>query len=151
MGFRGTSGTSSRPFVSSFLVLFAVGAMLLSSGCSGFVTASNPTGNPVSLAITNASAANATPTSVGVDWQTNVPASSQVEYGATTSYGSMTALDLTMVTSHQLTVSSLKPGTPYHCRVHSTDSNNNSAVSADLSCTTSTDTTPPTSRRATPI
>jgi len=56
----------------------------------------------------------------------------------------MTAVDSTMVTSHQLTVSSLNPGKVYHCRVHSSDSKSNSAVSGDVVCSTSPDTTLPT-------
>jgi len=142
-GFRSTAGISGRPFITSILILFALGAALFNSGCAGFVSTSGG-GNPAPLTITNAATANATPTSVGIDWQTSAPATSQVEYGTTTSYGSTTIVDSTMVTSHQLTVSSLKPGTGYHCRVHSTDSKNNSAVSGDLSCSTPMDTTPPT-------
>src|SRR3989442_7673393 len=51
-----------------------------------------------------------------------------------------------MVTSHQQGLSNLKPATIYHYRVHSTDANNNPAVSYDLTFTTATtpDTTPPT-------
>ncbi len=143
-GFRNTPGISRRPFAASILILFTLGAVLFSYGCSGLVSASNGGGNPGPLAISNVVAANVAPTSVGIDWQTNAPANSQVEYGTTTSYGSTTPVDSTMVTSHQLTVSSLKPGTGYHCRVRSTDANNNSAVSGDLPCPTPIDTTPPT-------
>ncbi|PYT48458.1 MAG: hypothetical protein DMG43_16975, partial [Acidobacteria bacterium] len=73
-----------------------------------------------------------------------MPASSQVEYGTTTSYGSSTALDSTMLTSHQQNLTSLKPATTYHFRVHSTDANNNTAVSGDLTFSTTPDTTAPT-------
>src|SRR5467141_321438 len=142
-GFGNTREISGRLFATNILMLFAIGMLLFSSGCSGLVTAGG-SGNPAPLAISNIATANATPTSVGIDWQTNVPANSQVEYGATTSYGSTTAVDSTMVTSHRLTVSNLNPGTAYHCRVHSTDAQNVSVVSGDLSCSTSKDTTPPT-------
>src|SRR4029077_14220700 len=125
-------------------------AVLLSGGCSGLVSASG-SGNPGPLMILNVAAANTTPTRVSINWQTNAAANSQVEYGTTTSYGSMTTLDSTMVTSHQLTVSNLKPATAYHCRVHSTDAQNNSAVSSDLSCPTPRDTTPPTVSITSPV
>ena len=142
-GFGNTRGISGRLFATNILILFAIGAALFSSGCSGLVSAPGG-GNPVPLAISNVAAASATPTSIGIDWQTNVPANSQIEYGTTTSYGSTTTVDSTMVTSHQLSVSSLQPGTAYHCRVHSTDAKNNSAVSGDLGCSTSKDITAPT-------
>src|SRR5260370_7582699 len=143
-GFRNALGISRRPYAASILILFTLGAVLLSNGCSGLVSSSKGGGTPGPVAISNVVAANVAPTSVGIDCQSNAPANSQVEYGTTTSYGSTTPVDSTMVTSHQLTVSSLKPGTGYHCRVRSTDANNNSAVSGDLPCPTPIDTTPPT-------
>ena len=150
-GFRSTLRISSRPFITHILILIAVVGVLFSSGCSGLVSAPGGGGNAGSLTISNVAAANATPTSVGIDWQTNAAANSQVEYGTTTGYGSMTALDSTMVTSHQLTISSLNPGTAYHCRVHSKDAQNNSAVSGDLACSTPKDTTPPTVSITSPV
>src|SRR5947209_1961822 len=142
-GFHNALAVSGRQFATSILILFTLGAVLFDSGCSGLVSAS-PGGNPGPLTISNVATANVTPTSVGIDWQTNVLANSQVEYGTTTSYGSTTPIDSTMVTSHQLTLSGLNPGTAYHCRVRSTDAQNNSAVSGDLTCSTPKDTTPPT-------
>ncbi len=141
--FRNLLGLVGSRSTASILSMLLGAVALFNSGCSGLVTASNSGGGPP-LTIANVAVGTATPTSVGVNWQTNSPASSQVEYGTTTSYGSTTALDSTMVTSHQLTVPSLKPGTTYHCRVHSTDAKNNSAVSGDLACPTPRDTTPPT-------
>src|SRR2546429_15773 len=143
-GFRCTLGISGHPFTIKILILCTLGGALFNSGCVGLVSGSNGGGSPTTLTISNAVTANATPTSVGIDWQTSAPANSQVEYGTTTSYGSTTPVDSTMVTTHQLTVSGLNPGTTYHCRVHSTDARNNSAVSGDLPCSTPKDTTPPT-------
>src|SRR5258708_10016915 len=123
----GLVGSRSTAIILSMLL----GAVaLFNSGCSGLVTASN-SGGGLPLTISNVGVGTATPTSVAIDWQTNSAASSQVEYGTTTSYGATTALDSTMVTSHQMTVSNLRPGTTYHCRVHSTDAKNNSAVTGD--------------------
>ena len=112
-GFGNTRGTSGRLFATHILVLFAVGAALFSGGCSGLVSAGGG-GISVPLAISNVATANTAPTSVAIDWQTNVPANSQVEYGTTVSYGSTTTVDPAMVTTHQLSVSSLQPGTAYH-------------------------------------
>src|SRR5438105_107417 len=142
--FRCTLGISGHPFTIKILILCTLGGALFNSGCVGLVSGSNGGGSPTTLTISNAVTANATPTSVGIDWQTSAPANSQVEYGTTTSYGSTTPVDSTMVTTHQLTVSGLNPGATYHCRVHSTDARNNSAVSGDLPCPTPKDTTPPT-------
>ena len=105
------------------------------SGCAGFIDEKKKI-SISSLTISNPGSMNVTMTSAAVDWQTNVPATSQVEFGTTTAYGSTTALDSTMVTSHQQGLSSLKPGTLYHYRVHSTDAYNNSVATNDLSLTT---------------
>jgi len=143
-GFRNALGISGRQFVTNItniLVLFTVGAVLCNTGCSGLTSTSG--GNPGPLTITNIATTNATATGVAVNWQTNVTANSQVEYGTTSSYGSTSQLDSTMVTSHQVAIGSLKPATLYHYRVHSTDAANNAAVSNDLTFTTS-DTSAPT-------
>jgi uncharacterized lipoprotein YddW (UPF0748 family) len=66
-----------------------------------------------------------------IDWTTNEPATSQVEYGLTTSYGSMTTLDSNLVTSHSVTQTGLARKTTYHYRVRSRDAAGNEAVSSD--------------------
>jgi len=70
------------------------------------------------------SAVTATPTSTTatITWTTAVPASSQIAYGTTTSYGGSSALSSTMVTTHSSTLTSLTAGTTYHYRVLSADS-----------------------------
>jgi phosphodiesterase/alkaline phosphatase D-like protein len=70
-----------------------------------------------------------------------MPASSQIEYGTSSSYGFSTAADPTLVASHQQSLSNLKVGTLYHYRVKSTDANNHSAVGVDMTFTTVGDTT----------
>src|SRR5216684_8525929 len=143
-GFCTTPGVLGRQSAASILFLFIPGAMLISAGCSGLVNGSTSGGGGTPLTISNVAATNATPTSVKIGWQTSTPANSQVDDVTTTSYGSTTVIDPTMVTIHQLTVSNVKPGTAYHCRAHSTDAKNNSAVSGDLACSTAADTMPPT-------
>src|SRR5437667_336716 len=120
------------------------------AGCAGLVKSSS-TSPPPNLTISNPGSTNVTTTGAAVDWQTNVPATSQVEYGTTTYYGSTTAVDSTMVTIHQQSLSSLKPGTLYHFRVHSTDASNYSVASSDLTLTTAADTTPPTVSISSPV
>ncbi|MFN7925137.1 MAG: fibronectin type III domain-containing protein [Bryobacteraceae bacterium] len=64
-----------------------------------------------------------TPSSVKISWNTNEPASTQIEYGTTLSYGSTTTLDTGMVTYHNQTISGagLQPGIVYYYRVRSRD------------------------------
>ncbi len=71
-----------------------------------------------------------------INWTTNVAADSQVEYGLDTTYGSLTMLDATLVTSHAVAVSGLTAETLYHYRVHSTDGFGNATVSGDFTFTT---------------
>lgn len=77
-----------------------------------------------------------TATSVTIIWATSEPASSQVEYGLTTGYGSATTLDETLVLSHSVDLAGLTPKTGYHFRVKSTDASDNPAQSGDYAFTT---------------
>ena len=69
-------------------------------------------------------AVNATPTTTtaAITWTTAVPANSQIAYGTTTSYGSSSALNSNLVTTHSASLTSLTAGTTYHYRVLSADS-----------------------------
>ena len=122
-------------------VLFLVAGTLPFSGCTGIVSGSPGTPNP--LTISSPASSSPTPTGITIGWQTNVAATSQVQYGATNSYGSSTVVDANMVTSHQQGVSGLKPATLYHFRVLSTDASNQTATGNDMTFTTATDSVPP--------
>ncbi|MGB9605043.1 MAG: fibronectin type III domain-containing protein, partial [Bryobacteraceae bacterium] len=93
-------------------------------------------------AIGGVAVGNVTGTSAAITWRTDEPADRQVEYGTTTSYGSQTPVDGSLSTSHQVTLSGLRPATTYHFRVKSRDAAGNLAVSADQVFTT-LDTIPP--------
>ncbi len=71
-----------------------------------------------------------------ITWTTDEVADTQVEYGTTTSYGSSTTLDTTLVTSHSAALSGLSASTLYHYRVKSRDAAGNLATSADYTFTT---------------
>jgi len=75
-------------------------------------------------------------TNAQVVWNTNEGATSQVEYGLTTSYGNQTALDGQLVNSHTVQLVNLTANTPYHYRVKSKDGANNLATSTDYMFTT---------------
>jgi hypothetical protein len=70
-----------------------------------------------------------TPTSARIQWTTDEPSNSHVDYG--TSPGSLTlSLETsTLTTSHSVTLTALASGTTYHYRVSSTDDVSNTATS----------------------
>lgn len=63
-------------------------------------------------------------------WNTDIEASSQIEYGETTAYGSTTTLDETEVTAHSQQITGLSADTVYHYRVVSI-ANGQTVYSAD--------------------
>jgi len=70
-----------------------------------------------------------------VTWATNEPATSSVDYGQSTAYGSSVD-DSTLVTEHTITLTGLISGTLYHYQVTSVDDSDNTAISPDLTFTT---------------
>jgi hypothetical protein len=135
-------------FPPSFISLIVIAGALALTGCTGLISGNSSngtgTGTPPSLSISASASSGITSTSATVSWQTNLPATSQVQYGTSASYGLSTTLDSTMVTSHQQILSGLQPATLYHFRVLSTDVNNNVANGSDLTFTTATGSTPDT-------
>jgi hypothetical protein len=113
------------------------------SGNQTFTTAAAPdTTAPV---ISGVVASSTGATSTVITWSTNEPATSVVDYGLGTSYGS-SSTDTTLLTSHSRSLTGLTASTTYHFRVRSADAAGNSASSADVVFTTSAapDTTAPT-------
>jgi hypothetical protein len=82
--------------------------------------------------IDDVSAAGITQTSATVAWTTDEPATSQVEFGTTTAYGSSSDLDTSLITSHTVTLSGLTPGMPYHFVIRSSDERGNEAMSDEM-------------------
>jgi hypothetical protein len=87
-----------------------------------------------------------TTTGATITWTTNEAATTQVDYGTTTSYGSSSTLNSSLVTSHSVALTGLNPSTTYHFRVKSADAASNLATGTDNTFTTTTppDTTAPT-------
>lgn len=96
--------------------------------------------------ISTQSASGMTAAGATITWTTNEAATSQVDYGSTTSYGQTTTLNATLVTSHSVALSGLSAGTTYHYRARSKDAAGNERLGADATFTTTaaSDTTPPT-------
>jgi hypothetical protein len=74
--------------------------------------------------------------SATISWITNEPATSQVEYGNTTAYGSLTALDTNLLTSHSMVLTGLTPSKLYNFRVKSTDAAGNQRLGSNTTFTT---------------
>ncbi|HEY5593629.1 MAG TPA: fibronectin type III domain-containing protein, partial [Nitrospiria bacterium] len=108
-----------------------------------FITTTTPDTTPpqISGILTN----NVTGSSATVTWATDEAATTQVEYGTTTAYGSATTLNPVLVTGHTQTLTGLQSNLPYHYRVKSSDGAGNLSVSGDRAFTTGSiaDTTPP--------
>lgn len=125
-----------------------VSAKPFAAGTSGYVRLGNATGESglVVLAdavrfvkvatdttppvISNVASATGAGTAT-ITWTTDEVATSQVEYGLTTSYGTLSPLDPTLTTSHSVSLSGLARRTTYHYRVRSKDAAGNESVSAD--------------------
>lgn len=83
-----------------------------------------------------------TETTAVITWTTDEPATSQVEYGESADYGSITPSDEEPTTNHSVTLTELEQDTAYHFRVKSTDEAGNEATSSDSTFTTSAPLTP---------
>src|SRR5207247_4605814 len=81
--------------------------------------------------ISNMSASGITSISATISWTTDETSDSQVEYGTTSAYGSVTALNASFVTAHSQALNGLLASTVYHYRVKSRDAAGNLATSAD--------------------
>jgi hypothetical protein len=87
------------------------------------------------LTISLVQASNIDASSAVITWQTSNPASSRVDYGATTSYGSLVT-DGSSVRSHSLTLNGLTNNATYRFKVSSTDAFGQTSASADSGFTT---------------
>jgi hypothetical protein len=97
------------------------------------VTVNNPLAGPV---ITGVAATSITASSATINWTTNTASESQVAYGPTTAYGSMSPLGTALVTSHSVILSGLAGSTTYHYQVQSRDANGILSSSVDYTFTT---------------
>ncbi|MBI5665705.1 MAG: fibronectin type III domain-containing protein [Nitrospirae bacterium] len=117
---------------------------VLSRDASGNLSVSEPytfkSAEPADLTppdIYNIQVTNITSTSATVSWMTNEAATSQIEYGFNTSYGSKTAHDTTLVTVHSVNITGLLSYATYNFRVISLDAGYNEALSGNGYFTTS--------------
>jgi hypothetical protein len=97
-----------------------------SSGSSGAPTLTPSPNGPVITGVFVSGMSN----NLYVNWTTNVPATSQVQFGPN-GYTSNTGMDGTLVTMHSVALIGLSPFTNYHYQVISQDATGNLSVSAD--------------------
>jgi hypothetical protein len=81
--------------------------------------------------VSGVSAGSITAGSAVINWGTNVPANSKVNFGTTTAYGFSTMQDAALVSSHSQILNGLNPGTLYHYQVLSRDVNGTLVTSGD--------------------
>ena len=86
--------------------------------------------------ISNVRAENIQATNVQIMWDTDEPATSQVDYGLTAAYGTTTPEDMALVQSHVVQLIGLTPVTTYHFGVRSYDAARNMTESTDYTFTT---------------
>jgi inosine-uridine nucleoside N-ribohydrolase len=106
------------------------------SGATTTTAATTTTGDTTPPSISAVGAGSVTASSASLSWTTNEASDSQVDYGLTNGYGSSTALNTSLVTSHAQALSGLGANTPYHYRVKSRDAAGNLATSGDFTFTT---------------
>ncbi len=87
-------------------------------------------------AISLVTATSVTTSTASVAWTTNEPASAEVQYGLTASYGSLSALHPVLDLAHSVELSGLSSNTTYHYRVKSTDDAGNVSFGPDQIFTT---------------
>jgi len=117
----------------SILVALVASAGVLLTGCGPDTTAP---------AISDILVTDITGSSATITWTTNEPATSQVQYGTTTSYHTSTEFDETLKTSHSVAINKLASETAYHYIVKSADAALNLSASSDATLTTAVYATP---------
>jgi phage-related protein len=107
-----------------------------SAGAGGLTAVSSDqffqVATPTTLAITNFALVAAGTNRITLTWTTNQPADSQVDYGASVTYGLQSALTPTLDTTHLVVLTGLQPNTTYHVRARSRDATGSLALSGDL-------------------
>ncbi|MBI3547520.1 MAG: fibronectin type III domain-containing protein [Elusimicrobia bacterium] len=119
---------TERPYSAGRLVLYNEDADVQFADISV-----NP---PPPLVISGVTSSAITSNSASISWTTDGPGDSQVEYGATASYGTLSPLTSTLSSAHSVSVSGLSPSSTYHYRVRSKNSGGVLSVSSDNTFTT---------------
>jgi hypothetical protein len=108
----------------------------------------DPPGGAVTNAptISNISVGPFATNSASVTWNTDVPATSIVDYGSTVAYGT-SVTNISLVLSHSMTIAGLSPGSTNHFRVRSANASGALAASSDGTIAVPAPPAPPTGLR----
>jgi len=106
------------------------------TGTNSVTIAVSNTGDTTPPTIFGVSATNITSDAAMIQWATNEPSNSMVDYGPTTSYGSSTPVDANLKTNHSVSLNDLSANTTYHFRARSVDVAGNVAFSDDYTFST---------------
>ncbi len=93
-----------------------------------------PSSNPP--VISSVAVDNITQSSAIISWNTDVPATTRLDYGLTISYEINSIIEPSLRTFHQIQLLPLDTNTIYHYRVRSTDASGRERVDADRTFTT---------------
>jgi uncharacterized protein (TIGR03790 family) len=91
---------------------------------------------PVPPVISGVTAGAMTSSGATITWTTDQASSSEVAYGTTSGYGSLSALNQALVTSHSVMLTGLTASTTYHYQVQSQSSQGAVATSGDYTFST---------------
>ena len=100
------------------------------SGSSQMTVTVNVAVDLTGPSLTQVAASNLTTTGATISWTSDEPATGEVLYGTTSSLGSNSGANATLVTSHTVTLSALTAGTAYYYAVRSADAAGNTTTSA---------------------
>src|SRR5215212_9202002 len=118
----------------AFALVLSVASVMASQKMPSPVTSVRVTKiEPVIWAVT---ASPVTSSQATINWTTDLLSDSLVEYGPTTSYGSMTTRNATLVAAHAMTIAGLLNSQIYHFRVRSREAGGIEGVSRDYTFTT---------------
>jgi lysophospholipase L1-like esterase len=91
---------------------------------------SEPGGLGAVSTISSIATSSVTQSSAAITWTTDEPATSEINYGTTTSYGSASSSPA-LTTSHAITLTGLTGGATYHFEVESADGQGHTVISSD--------------------
>jgi len=129
IGWNTTSATNGQ----HTLTAIATDEVGNTGSASVTVTVNNPSPQPL---LTNVTVSSITASAATINWTTDQSSDSQVAYGLTNSYGSLSGLGSTLVTSHAVILSGLAASTTYHFQAMSRDSSGFLGTSGDFTFTT---------------
>ena len=133
----GTTTTTTASTTTTAATTTTGSTTTTTTGSTGGTTTSTTGTAAGAPAITGVKVGNITNTGATITWTTDKVSHSQVEYGVTTSYGTLSYQSTATGTSHNLALTGLKAGTLYHFRCKSLDDKTKlTGVSADMTFTT---------------